>query len=97
MATLSQLQTSRAAAGSAYASALASLKSAYISLAALDRTIGNTNVSGATVQGFPLDHAALNNTIRMLSHSQFAPNQAQGWEDQILAASNAQISAFTPG
>ncbi|MDA9401729.1 hypothetical protein XH79_23815 [Bradyrhizobium sp. CCBAU 45389] len=96
MATLSQLQSSRATAGATYATALASLKSAYIALAALDRTLRNTNVSAATVQGFPLDHAALNDTVRMLSHGQFAPDQAQDWQDQILAASNAQISAFTP-
>lgn len=39
MATLSQLQTDRAAAASAYLDAVAALRAAYIELAALDRAI----------------------------------------------------------
>lgn len=44
MSTLSQLTTQRAAAGAAYATAVDALKTAYINLAALDRTMENRNV-----------------------------------------------------
>lgn len=45
MSTFSQLMTQRAAAGAAYASAVDALKTAYINLAALDRTMENRNVA----------------------------------------------------
>lgn len=46
MSTLSQLMTQLAAAGAAYASAVDALKTAYVNLAAFDRTIENRNVGG---------------------------------------------------
>lgn len=50
MSTFSQLTTQRAAAGAAYASAVDALKTAYINLAALDRTLENRNVAA----GYPM-------------------------------------------
>lgn len=50
MSTLSQLTTQRAAAGAAYASAVDALKTAYINLAALDRTMENRNVTAPVPQ-----------------------------------------------
>lgn len=57
MSTLSQLMTQRAAAGAAYASAVDALRTAYINLAALDRTMENRNVAaGIPVTGRPVGY-----------------------------------------
>lgn len=59
MSTFSQLMTQRAAAGAAYASAVDALKTAYINLAALDRTMENRNVAAGVPQvGLPVGYVA---------------------------------------
>lgn len=59
MSTFSQLMTQRAMAGAAYASAVDALKTAYINLAALDRTMENRNVAaGYPMSGDPVGYVA---------------------------------------
>mgnify|MGYP000273447678 CR=1 FL=1 len=96
MATLSELQTARADAGTAYATALADLNGVYIALAALDRTLSNRNVHNIAVPGFARDHALTDDVIsRFLTHPEFAPNLAHDWESQIFSTSNSQVAAFS--
>lgn len=98
MSTLSQLITQRAAAGAAYASAVHALKTAYVNLAALDRTIENRNVGGPVpVLTFLRDKSALDDLVRLLQHAEFAPSLKQDWPAQIITASNTQVASFTPG
>lgn len=112
MSTLSQLTTQRAAAGAAYASAVDALKTAYINLAALDRTMENRNVTApvpsvvvgpipnggtAPVLSFLRDKSAVDDLVRLLQHAEFAPNLKQDWPAQIVTTSNTQVASFTPG
>ncbi|MCD9825337.1 hypothetical protein [Bradyrhizobium japonicum] len=112
MSTLSQLIAQRAAAGAAYASAVDALKTAYINLAALDRTLENRNVSapvpsvvfGPIPNGGPVpvlsflrDKNAVDDLVRLLQHAEFAPSLKQDWPVQIITASNAQVASFTAG
>lgn len=99
MSTLSQLTTQRAAAGTAYASAVDALKTAYINLAALDRTIENRNVGGPVpVLSFLRDKNARVELVRLLQHAEFTPGlMQQDWQAQIDTASNTQVGSFTPG
>ncbi|WP_262048195.1 hypothetical protein [Bradyrhizobium sp. Bra78] len=112
MSTLLQLTTQRAAAGAAYASAVDALKTAYINLAALDRTMENRNVvtpvpsvvfgplpnsQPALVLSFLRDKNAVDDLVRLLQHAEFAPSLKQDWPAQIISASNTQVASFTPG
>ncbi|MDH2403188.1 hypothetical protein QCM77_25040 [Bradyrhizobium sp. SSUT18] len=111
MSTLSQLTTQRA--GAAYASAVDALKTAYINLAALDRTMENRNVNApipvpyapgplpnsapVSVLSFLRDKNAVDDLVRLLQHAEFAPSLKQDWPAQIVTASNTQIASFTLG
>lgn len=97
MSTLSQLTTQRAAAGAAYASAVDALKTAYINLAALDRTMENRNVT-APLPSAPYPPGLLNNMTTL-------PNGGTVQVLSFLRDKNAlvelvrilQHAEFTPG
>ncbi|MBH5369912.1 hypothetical protein [Bradyrhizobium glycinis] len=65
---------------------------------ALAAKLRNRNIGGgAAVLGFPDDHAAMNDMVRMLQHAEFAANQAQDWEAQIVSTSGTQQATYSGG
>ena len=96
MATLSQLQSTRATAGATYASALASFKAAYVALAAADRALAS-RLFASPVPTFRLDHPEMSELTKMLAHPTYQPTVTNDWYDQVKAAADTHVNAFTPG
>lgn len=90
MASTAQLVTARATAVADYATALDNFKTAYVSLAALDRVLMNNLVGHAQVMP---SFGPLPDVIA-LRHPDAAPNIQGDWAAEIGAAMNAHMAAW---
>src|SRR5258705_12993344 len=97
MSTLKQLRAEREIAGAEYAKALEKLRSAFVRLASVERTLRNGNVGGGEFQSFHFTRNRLEESLRSLQHTQFVPRiLVTTWHEPIVVASDAQIAGFTP-
>jgi hypothetical protein len=90
MSSTTQIVAARATAGTAYATALANFKAAYVALAAYDRVLVNDRVRFAQVlPGFgPIPDAI------SLRHAEAAPNHQGDWASDIVGAANAIMAGW---
>jgi hypothetical protein len=94
---LAQLRAERERAGAAYAEALASLRAAWVRLAAIERTLENQNVAPGSIRTWHHARRQLEEGLRSLQHHQFAARIiASEWHDSAAAMSDAQINGFNP-
>ncbi len=96
--TLEELRTARAAAGTAYAAAIAALQSSFIELAAYDRALQNSNViigmPGYPPIGYPTFHDMADNVPQGLRHPEFG-TYVHDWRAQVKALSDQVITNVT--
>ncbi len=93
MTPLETLQSKQTAAGDRYAKAVAELREAFIDLAAIDRAIGNRNVSDRHVATF----TDMPSVPCFLSHPVFAPLPPSElrWDHEIAAVHETYVSSVT--
>lgn len=94
---LQQLRAEREAAGAAYVDALATFRDAWARLAAIDRTLANSNVAGneAPPRSFHFMRNNLEQALRSFQHYEFAPRIiVNDWHDRAVAISDKQIEGF---
>jgi len=95
--TLEELRTARAAAGTAYAAAIAALQSSFIELAAYDRALQNSNVIGLGGHhpiGYPTFYDMADNVPQGLRHPEFG-TYVHDWRAQVKALSDQVITNVT--
>jgi hypothetical protein len=94
---LKQLKAERAAAGAAYVKALDGFRSAFVRLAAVERTLTNRNVNDGEVRSFHPHRLRLEQALQSFQHWDFQPRiLVNEWHEPIVVASDAQIDGFTP-
>ncbi len=94
---LKQLKAERAAAGAAYVKALAEFRSAFVRLAAVERTLTNRNVNDGEIRSFHPHRLRLEQALQSFQHWDFQPRiLVADWHEPIVVASDAQINSFTP-
>jgi hypothetical protein len=94
---LKQLQAERDKAGAEYASALETLRNAFARLSAVERTLRNAHVGGGEFPSFHFTRFRLEEALRSLQHSEFAPRiLVQPWHDAATELSDKQIADFCP-
>ena len=92
---LKQLHAEREKAGEDYAKALETLRDAFVRLGAVERTLRNGNVGGGEFPSFHFTRNRLEEGLRSLQHSQFAPRiLVQSWHDRVTEVSDSQIEEF---
>ncbi len=98
MSTLKQLKAERAAAGAAYVKALSDFRSAFVRLAAIERTLTNRNVNpDGEIRSFHPHRLRLEQALQSFQHWDFIPRiLVQQWHEPTVVASDAQINGFTP-
>lgn len=92
-----ELQAERDAAGAAYVEALATFREAWARLAAVDRTLTNSNVAAneAPPRTFHFMRHNLEQALRSLQHFEFAPRIiVNDWHDRAVELSDKQIEEF---
>lgn len=96
---LQQLQAEREAAGAAYAKAVETFRNAWARLAAVDRTLANSNVAqGEAIRSWHFaSRNGLEDGLRALQHLDFAPRiLVNDWHDRAVELSDQQIEGFKP-
>jgi hypothetical protein len=94
---LKQLKAERAAAVAAYVKALSEFRSAFVRLAAVERTLTNRNVNDGEVRSFHPHRLRLEQALQSFQHWDFQPRIfVNEWHEPIVVASDAQIYGFTP-
>jgi hypothetical protein len=95
---LKQLKAERAAAGVKYAEALETLRSAFIRLAAVERTLTNRNVNpDGEVRSFHPHRLRLEQALQSFQHWDFQPRLlVTDWHEPIVELSDKQINGFNP-
>ncbi len=92
MTDLNNILTDRAAAGAAYATALADLRSAYVTLYGIDLALRNAKVGTVTpVRTFIGSFGEIPEQLR---HPEFAPGYSGGVVDEARAAAAQVLAAF---
>ena len=93
--SLKQLFKERDTAGAEYGKALEALRSAFVRLAAVERTLKNAHVDGGEFPSFHFSRNRLGESLRSLQHFAYAPRiLVNDWHDPIVAASDTQINDF---
>jgi hypothetical protein len=93
-----QLYAERAAAGAAYSKAVEVFRDAWARLAAIDRTLSNSNVAqGETIRSWHFaSRNRLEDGLRALQHFEFMPRiLVSDWHDHAVKISDEQIDGFT--
>jgi len=95
---LKQLHAERAAAGAAYVKALSEFRSAFVRLAAVERTLTNRNVSpDGEIRSFHRSRLRLEEALRSFQHWDFQPRiLVTEWHEPIVEISDVQINGFKP-
>jgi len=92
---LQQLRAEREAAGAEYVAALDTLRKAFVRLGAVERSLRNSNVDGGEFPSFHFTRKRLEEGLRSLQHSEFAPRiLIQPWHDEVTAVSDQQLQEF---
>ncbi|QOZ69191.1 hypothetical protein [Bradyrhizobium arachidis] len=94
-----QLRAEREAAGAAYVEAVKAFREAWARLAAIDRTLANSNVAGndSPPRSFHFMRNNLEQALRSFQHSEFAPRiLVNEWHDRAVQISDKQIEGFRP-
>jgi hypothetical protein len=74
------------------------LASAFVRLAAINRTLQNQHVAAVEVRTFHPNRIRLAEALRSFQHTEFSPHlTVNAWNDPITAISDAQIKSFKPG
>ncbi len=93
---LKQLKAERAAAGAAYVKALAEFRSAFVRLAAVERTLTNRNINEGEVRSFHPHRLRLEQALQSFQHWDFQPRiLVTDWHEPIVEISDVQINGFT--
>jgi len=95
---LKQLKAERAAAGAGYTKALAEFRSAFVRLAAVERTLTNRNVNpDGEIRSFHPHRLRLEQALKSFQHWDFQPRiLVTEWHEPIVDLSDKQIYGFTP-
>jgi hypothetical protein len=94
---LEQLYAEREIAGAAYAGTLEKLRTAFVRLGAVERTLTNRNVNLGEFQSFHFSRNRLGEALRSFQHTEFAmPILVTQWHDPIVTISDEQIHGFKP-
>ncbi len=94
---LKQLKAERAAAGAAYVKALSEFRSAFVRLAAVERTLTNRNVNDGEIRSFHPHRLRLEQALQSFQHWDFQPRLlVTEWHEPIVELSDKQIDGFTP-
>jgi hypothetical protein len=94
---LKQLRAEREIAGAEYAKSIETLRAAFVRLGAVERTLRNANVGGGGFQSFHFTRNRLEEALRSLQHTQYAPRIfVNEWHEPIVTASDVQINGFKP-
>jgi hypothetical protein len=94
---LKQLFKEREAAGAEYTKAIEALRTAFVRLAAVERTLKNGNVGGGEFQSFHFMRNHLGEALRSFQHTEFAPRLlVTQWHDRVTEVSDKQINEFKP-
>ncbi len=92
--TLEEITAARATAGARYAAAVAELHASLVDLAALDRTLDNSNINpGGHRPIRTFGHLPKN--LGGLEHQEFAPAPLGGnWHDEVRQAAESDVLRF---
>jgi hypothetical protein len=94
---LKQLKAEREAAGTEYVKALAAFRSAFVRLAAVERTLTNRNVNDGEIRSFHPHRLRLEQALQSFQHWDFQPRIfVNEWHEPIVELSDVQINGFTP-
>ncbi|MBR0793978.1 hypothetical protein JQ615_01100 [Bradyrhizobium jicamae] len=92
---LAELRAEREKAGLAYAESVSDLRSKWIRLAAIERTLCNQNVAPDSVKVFHFTRRQMEDGLRSLQHHEFVPRIiAPEWEAEAAALSDLQIEGY---
>ena len=94
---LKQLKAERAAAGAAYVKALDEFRSAFVRLAAVERTLTNRNVNDGEVRSFHPHRLRLEQALQSFQHWDFQPRIfINDGTSRSLWHRTRKIDAFSP-
>ena len=93
---LKQLHAERAAAGAGYVKALSEFRSAFVRLAAVERTLTNRNVNpDGEIRSFHPHRLRLEQALQSFQHWDFCPRLlVTTWHEPIVELSDKQINGF---
>ncbi|MGY8709533.1 hypothetical protein RAD16_27645 [Bradyrhizobium sp. 18BD] len=92
-----QLEAEREAAGAAYVEAVAAFREAWARLAAIDRTLANSNVAGteSPPRSFHFMRSNMEQALRSFQHSEFVPRiLVHDFHDRAVQISDKQIEEY---
>jgi hypothetical protein len=94
---LKQLKAERESAGAEYVKAIETLRSAFVRLAAVERTLTHRNISDGEVRSFHPHRLRLEQALQSFQHWDFIPRIfVNEWHEPVVVLSDEQIAGYRP-